>query len=322
MNDITSKLGFGTWQFGGENKVNGKPTGWGDVDEQEAIAAVHYALKNGITFFDTADSYGRGQSERILGKAFKTYDGSEQPVICTKFGNKESSPDVFVKDYSEDYLIECVNGSLERLGVSKLDILLLHSPDDTFDWSAYSNEPYERLVNEGKIKAYGVSSRSVYGARKVVEQGWGSVIELTYNVLDRRAEEELFASPLFEFYSFIARVPLASGFLSGRYLTEDPVFKEDDYRSLMVGGDKEWLISSARKLEFLDQLPGGLSISALRFLLFNPHVTYLIPGVRSVVNVVSNLQAVELGALSELQIQKITECVPDVPDNWKPKKSI
>lgn len=322
MNAVTSKLGFGTWQFGGENKVNGRPTGWGSVDEKEAIAAVHYALKNGITFFDTADSYGRGQSERLLGKAFKTYDGLEKPVICTKFGNKESSPDVFVKDYSEEYLIECVNGSLERLGVSKLDILLLHSPDDTFDWTTYSTEPYERLVDEGKIGAYGVSSRSVYGARKVVEHGWGSVIELTYNVLDRRSEEELFSNPLFDSYSFIARVPLASGFLNSRYLTEDPVFKEDDYRSLMSVGDKEWLVSSTRKLAFLNELPGGLSISALRFLLFNPHVNYLIPGMRSVANVESNLQAVELGALSDSQIQKIAESVPDVPDNWKPKKPL
>lgn len=322
MNEVRSKLGFGTWQFGGANNVNGKPTGWGNVDEEEAIAAVHYALKNGIVFFDTADSYGRGQSERLLGKAFKTYQGGEKPIICTKFGNRETSPDVFVKDYSEEYLRECVEGSLERLGMNKLDILLVHSPDDTFDWAAHSSGPYDRLVREGKIGAYGVSSRSVYGARKVVEQGWGSVIELTYNLLDRRAEQELFANPLFKPYSFIARVPLASGFLNSRYLSEDPVFKTNDYRSLMSANDKEWLVSSVRKLAFLEELPGGLPVAALRFLLFNPFVTYLIPGMRSVANVKSNLGAVELGPLSSAQLAEIANSVPDVPDTWKPKKSV
>jgi aryl-alcohol dehydrogenase-like predicted oxidoreductase len=177
-----SKLGFGTWQFGGENSVNGKPTGWGKVDESEAIRTIHYALENGIEFFDTADTYGRGQSERILGAAFQTYIGTTRPVICTKFGNSEISPDVFSKDYSAEYLVESVEKSRERLGVDKLDILLLHSPDDHFDWLNHDSGPYEKLVSEGKIGSYGVSSRSVYGARKVVESGWGSVIELTYNM--------------------------------------------------------------------------------------------------------------------------------------------
>jgi aryl-alcohol dehydrogenase-like predicted oxidoreductase len=321
MSEISSKLGFGTWQFGGANKVNGRPTGWGDVNEDEAIAAIHYALDKGIVFFDTADTYGRGQSERVLGEAFKTYKGAAKPIICTKFGNRESSPDVFVKDYSADYLYECVNESLARLGVEKLDVLLLHSPDDTFDWEGYSSEPYERLVRAGKISAYGVSSRSVYGARKVVEHRWGSVIELTYNLLDRRAEQELFAHPEFLRYSFIARVPLASGFLNSRYLTEDPAFSEDDYRSLMSPNDREWLVASVRKLAFLEQQPGGLSGAALRFLLFSPFVSYVIPGMRSVANVTSNIKALELGPLSPEVIREIEHSVPDVPDAWKPKKS-
>jgi aryl-alcohol dehydrogenase-like predicted oxidoreductase len=112
---------------------------------------------------------------------------------------------------------------------------------------------------------------------------------------------------------------LASGFLNSRYLNEDPAFESDDYRSLMSETDRSWLTQSVRKLGFLEELPGGLSTAALRFLLFNPQVAYVIPGMRTVSNVQSNLQALELGPLSEAVIELIQQKVPDVPDNWKPK---
>lgn len=312
------RLGFGTWQLGGANLVNGKPTGWGHVEEHQAIEAIHYALDRGIVFFDTADTYGRGQAERLLGRAFSTYGGESKPIVCTKFGNQEVADGSFAKNFSAAYLIDCVSASLERLQIDSLDTLLLHSPDDNFSWTTYDEAPYHQLLEQGLIRKFGVSSRSVYGAKRVTESGWGSVVELTYNALDRRAEEVLFTLPNIGDYEIIARVPLASGFLNGRYLIEDPEFRSDDYRSTMNPADLTWLLESVRNLHFLQDLEGGMAVSALRFALSNQHVSRVIPGVRSIENLKSNLKALELGPLPDEILDLIGQSVPDVPQRWKP----
>ncbi|WP_128548582.1 aldo/keto reductase [Larkinella soli] len=312
------RIGFGTWQFGGPNVVNGRPTGWGAVDEQETVRAIHSALDHGIRFFDTADSYGQGQSEILLGKALRGRTG-EEVTVCTKFGNVLNAGGVPGQDFGPDYLPKAVENSLRRLQRDTLDILLLHSPPDAFDWSAYDPEPFERLIREGKIKSYGVSSKSVYGARQVMEAGFGSALEILYNALDRRAEDVLWSQPQAARYRFIARVPLASGFLNPNYLTQDPVFPEDQYRHYLPDRDRQWLLAGARKLAFLDALPGGITTSALRFCLSSPQVSVVIPGMRNEAQVRANRRAETLGPLSPVQIAAIREAVPDVPEHWKPK---
>ncbi|GAB2549420.1 aldo/keto reductase [Spirosoma aerophilum] len=315
---LTSRLGFGTWQFGGPNIVNGSPTGWGEVNKEEAIRAVHTALDHGISFFDTADSYGQGQSERILQEAFAQKPEATK-LICTKFGNRPAPDGQNSQDYSADYLVEAVENSLRRLGVDTLDLLLLHSPPDAFDWADYDPQPFEELKQAGKIRAYGVSSRSVYGARRVLEAGFGSALEIIYNALDRRAEELLFAAPNADQYLFIGRVPLASGFLNPAYLTQDPVFPTDQYRHYLPERDRNWLLASMRKLAFLDEEPGGLATSALRFSLSNASVGVVIPGMRNAQQVAANRLAEELGPLSADLLARIQEAVPEVAEHWKPK---
>ncbi|GAB3798049.1 aldo/keto reductase [Spirosoma humi] len=315
---LTSRLGFGTWQFGGPNVVNGHPTGWGEVDKADAIRAVHSALEQGINFFDTADSYGRGQSERILQEAFAQKPDVTK-IICTKFGNRQSPDGKPIQDYSADYLTEAVEGSLDRLGVETLDLLLLHSPPDAFDWANYDPTPFEQLKQAGKIRAYGVSSRSVYGAKRVLEAGFGSALEVIYNALDRRAEELLFTAPNAGNYLFIGRVPLASGFLNPAYLMQDPVFPPDQYRHYLPDRDRDWLITSTRSLAFLNDQPGGLATSALRFSLSNDAVGVVIPGMRNEKQVLANRQAEKLGPLSTDLLTRIRQAVPDVADHWKPK---
>jgi aryl-alcohol dehydrogenase-like predicted oxidoreductase len=315
---LTSRIGFGTWQFGGPNVVNGNPTGWGQVDKAEAIRAVHTALDKGINFFDTADSYGKGQSESILQEALQQKPASNV-LICTKFGNRQSPDGQPIQDYSPDYLIEAVDNSLRRLGRDTLDVLLLHSPPDAFDWSTYDPTPFEDLKRSGKIRFYGVSSRSVYGAKRVLEAGFGSVVEVIYNALDRRAEDLLFTVPTADQYFFISRVPLASGFLNPAYLTQEPVFAQDQYRHYLPDRDRDWLLSSARKLAFLNELPGGLATSALRFSLSNDAISVVIPGMRNEQQVLTNHQAEKLGPLSPELLEQIRQAVPDVAEHWKPK---
>jgi myo-inositol catabolism protein IolS len=322
-----NKLGFGTWQFGGPAYVNDKPTGWGAVDEAEAIEAIRVALEQGIRFFDTADSYGQGQAETTLGKALATYPDTGMPEwrlladtveVCTKFGNRRDAANQPVQDYSPTYLTEAVEASLRRLRRPRLDILLLHSPPDGFDWANHDPEPYETLIRAGKIGAYGVSSRSVYGARRVMEAGFGSVLEVIYNALDRRAETILFTHPSADRYRFIARVPLASGFLKATYLTEDPAFSADEYRHYLPARDRDWLLNSTRQLAFLDELPGGLSASALRFCLSHPRVSVVIPGMRRAAHVLAHAEAARSGTLPPHVLARINESVPDVPPHWKP----
>lgn len=315
---LTSRLGFGTWQFGGPNVVNGSPTGWGEVSQADAIRAVHTALELGINFFDTADSYGKGQSETILREAFAQKPGSNK-LVCTKFGNRQAPDGQPGQDYSAAYLTEAVDSSLRRLGLETLDLLLLHSPPDSFDWANYDASPYDDLVQAGKIRFYGVSSRSVYGAKRVMEAGFGSALEVIYNVLDRRAEELLFSAQNAPDYLFIGRVPLASGFLNPAYLTQDPIFPTDQYRHYLPDRDRDWLLASTRKLAFLNEQPGGLAISALRFSLFNESIGVVIPGMRTGQQVLANCQAEELGPLPPALLTRIRQAVPDVANHWKPK---
>ncbi|MRS60490.1 aldo/keto reductase [Larkinella terrae] len=315
---LSSRIGFGTWQLGGPNRVNGKPTGWGAVDEQEALRAIETALAQGINFFDTADSYGQGQSETILGKALRPHAATDV-VVCTKFGNTMDAQGIPGQDFGADYVQTAVENSLRRLQRDTLDVLLLHSPPDAFDWSSYDPAPFENLVKAGKIKAYGVSSKSVYGAKRVMEAGFGSVLEILYNALDRRAEDVLWTLPQADDYEFIVRVPLASGFLKPDYLTETPVFPDDQYRHYLPDRDRDWLLASARNLAFLNELPGGISTSALRFCLSNPAVSVVIPGMRNAGQVAANKTAEALGALSPEVLERIQTAVPDVPEHWKPK---
>ena len=314
---MITRLGVGTWQFGGPSFVGDKPTGWGAFNEKQAINALLRALDEGVRFIDTADSYGNGLSETLVGQALGQ-SGTLPVEVCTKFGNRRDTNGNPVQDYSATYLTEAVEASLRRLRRDTLDVLLLHSPPDTFDWDTYDCEPFDALVRAGKIRAYGVSSRSVYGAKRVMDAGFGSVLEVIYNALDRRAEDVLWQDPASATYRFIARVPLASGFLKATYLDHDPVFSPDEYRHFLPDRDRIWLLDTVRKLAFLNDLDGGLSTSAIRFCLSHPAVSVVIPGMRTEAQVEANVAAANLGPLTKDNLQRIKQAVPDVPPHWKP----
>ncbi|CAM3816701.1 aldo/keto reductase [Aquirufa aurantiipilula] len=315
---LYQKLGLGTWQLGGPNMVQGKAMGWGEISEEESLAILRAALEAGIQFIDTADSYGKGLSEVIVGKALQATTYPQDIMVCTKFGNVYLPDGTSGQDFSSEHLYASVKASLQRLQREHIDILLMHSPPDNFDWANYDRSPLEDLISQGLIRQYGVSSKSVYGAKRVMDAGFGSVIEVIYNALDRRVDEILGQHPNLSKYDIIGRVPLGSGFLSDRLLIEEPNFGEDDYRSNMADRDKNWMLDNARKLAFLAALPGGLSANALRFTLQNPIISVVIPGARSVNQVKSNIMASNLDALSQELIQRIEQSVPSVPDWWKP----
>lgn len=313
-NQAIHRMGFGCWQLGGANFVDGHHFGWGSYDENEAVKALERALLAGINFYDTADGYGAGRSERLLGKVLSHFPNVSVNV-CTKCGNRVTKDGATFQDFSATWIRQAVQASMDRLQRNHIEYLLLHSPPDNFSWHDYDSSELDRLVMEGKVGRYGVSVKSVHGLKNLLEQGFGSVVECLYNVLDRRAGE-LFQQAKDSGYVTIARVPLASGFLSKRMLYSDPIFSEDDYRSYMKADEFSWRMNAVRSLSFLDKFEGGISVSAMRFCLSSPSVSVVIPGMRTQQQVDDALRAFELGALSEEQLVDIEKSAYPLPVQW------
>lgn len=310
------KLGFGAWQLGGECTFGGRQTGWGKLDEAEARQTLLEALERGITFFDTAPGYGKGRSERLLGSVFSAVKPPGLQV-CTKYGSYENAAGEAYLDFSADTLRRSVEESLGRLRLDRLDTLLMHGPADDFDYGVLDIAPFENLKSQGVIRHYGVSVRSLKGAENVLNVGFGDTIEAIFNVLDRRAEERFFTHPAFSRYRFIGRVPLASGFLSERFLENPGLrFGETDIRSAVSPADRSWYETAVQKLCFLEELPGGISTSALRYVLHHPATDFVIPGMRNRAQLRNNLMALELGPLSEELQTRIKEALPLTNPNW------
>ena len=142
-----SAVGLGTWALGGPAVLGGLPFGWGPVDEAEALATIRASLDAGVTLLDTADIYGWGRSETLIRKALEGRRG--KPVIVTKVGNVQDAKGEAAKDFSAAWVLPAVEGSLKRLGLDTIDLLLLHSPPDTFRYTPETAEPFERLRKQG-----------------------------------------------------------------------------------------------------------------------------------------------------------------------------
>lgn len=310
---LKNKIGFGTWQIGGETNFGARQTGWGPVDETEAIKAIHFALDNGITFFDTADAYGKGKSETILGKALK-----QKPAvgvkICTKAGSRWDIDGSFYQDFSPQWIEQALTASLKRMRVENIDTLLLHSPDINFDWANYDLSVFEKLIERGVINRYGVSIKSVKALPSIHANKVGSIVEAIFNVLDRRLYD---ASKTNSSHQYIARVPLSSGFLTEKVFTADPVFGKTDIRQYIPPNDVQWLVENVRKLSFLRDLPGGIEVSALRFCISFETIAVAIPGMYKVKQVEAAVLANQLGKLSSDILKKIEETITSLPDSWK-----
>jgi aryl-alcohol dehydrogenase-like predicted oxidoreductase len=307
------KLGLGTWQLGGADFVNQQPVAWGHIEEAEAIDLLLFAFESGIRFIDTADSYGQGLSESRIGKALLQNCPSDIH-ICTKVGNVRKNGQNY-QDFSSTYIKEAVFRSLDRLKCSKIDTLLLHSPPDNINWAGFDKQALEDLKAQGCIGRYGLSAKSVYGAAAAVQAGFGTSVEVIYNMLDRRAEQILFPLKELQNYQVIGRVPYASGFLAA---AGQRLFAKDDYRSTMAARDCDWLWQSTKNLHWLANEANSLQQCALRFVLDNTHINYVIPGARQKTQLEQSLRVLEMPSLSAEIKYKIIESVPDVPLWWKP----
>ena len=300
-----SEIGFGAWAIGGATEASGVPVGWGGTTDDESIAAIRRARDLGITFFDTADIYGHGRSESLLGLVLSR--SRKDVIIATKFGNVRTESGQHKKDFSKQHLFHAVDGSLKRLRTDYIDLYQLHNPAIERLEGDEIHEAMDKLQEAGKIRVWGVSISTPDEGIEIIKRGWGYTLQVLYNVLNQAPAEELFPLALERGFGIIARVPLASGLLSGKYRS-DSIFPKNDIRQNFL---------TPRRLEEvtgrIDEMRGivgrearSLSEAALRFVLANDAVSCTIPGAKNVRQVESNAAASD-AALTPATVQKLQE---------------
>ncbi len=276
-----SEVGLGCWPIGGASFRGGSPTGWSGVDVMASIDTVRRSWTQGITFYDTADAYGRGKSEVLVGLGL--YENKNDAVVCTKVGMSLAAPG---QDFSEPYIMGALDASLTRLERDHVDLYLLHGPPLEGMTDALFGLMKD-LKGSGKIRAWGVSISPVETSDRVVEEGLRAMeggaeaIQLVYNILQQKEGDALFPVAIEKGVGMIARVPLASGWLTGKYDAKT-VFPADDLRSLRYTPERvKETAARVAKLDFLLEEADSMVEAALRFVLSNPAVSTVIPGAKT-----------------------------------------
>ena len=272
----TNPIGFGCWQIAGNHSIDGTPHGWGTVNENEAVNLLLDAINSGIDFFDTAQSYNNGKSEELLGTVIK--QTKKEIVVCTKIALTED--EIKNKKLANDFF-QRVEASLKRLNLNRIDILLIHNPPDDLEWKKFDYGKLNELQTQGKIGTFGVSSKSLNGAIKVVEANFGTVVEWVFNVFERRPTQELF--PLIEKnkFNFIARSPLSRGLINPKYINQQVKFNSDDFRSTLQQDWINWTISSVKKFHHNGIAVDDLIKQSITYCIQHKTVTSVIIGIKT-----------------------------------------
>lgn len=291
-----SEVGFGAWAIGGS---------WGDVAETEARDALLASLEAGTTFVDTADVYGDGRSERIIRDVLKEWRGV-RPVVATKAGRR-LSPHA-ASGYTRANLEAFIDRSRKNLGMDTLDLVQLHCPPTEVYYRPEVFEAMDALVASGKIANYGVSVEKVEEALKAIEYPGVVSVQIIYNIFRQRPAELFFREAKARKVAVIARVPLASGLLTGK-LDRSSKFAPDDHRNFNRHGEAFDVgetfsgVPYDVALEAVDAIralvPNGTSMAAfaLRWILMADAVSVVIPGAKSRAQAQANAAASELAAL-------------------------
>jgi aryl-alcohol dehydrogenase-like predicted oxidoreductase len=304
-----SEVGFGAWAIGGPAELGGLAVGWGESDDRESIRALEAAFDEGINFYDTSDVYGMGHSEELLARVFGKRRA--QVVIASKGGNLNDESGQWQKIFTGAFLARRVEDSLRRLKTDYIDLYQLHTPrtDEEYQQALTSAETLARLVEQGKLRAYGLSIGSLEHGLRQIEDGFGATIQVVYNALEREPEVKLLPAARQANYGIIPRVPLAYGFLTGKY-AKDSQFNDRDHRSRMTAEQKQdW----AQKANRLTPIAKALGITtaqlALQYILANDAVSVVIPGARNENQARQNAAAGKLPALSDAMRANVREAV-------------
>jgi aryl-alcohol dehydrogenase-like predicted oxidoreductase len=304
-----SAIGFGGWAIGGAAEASGAPLGWGRTSDDESLAALRRARELGVTLYDTSDSYGFGRSESLLGIVLSRY--RQDVVFATKVGVVRTSAGALKKDFSRQHIFHAVDGSLKRLRTDYIDLYQVHNPTIEELRREEIQDAMERLQDAGKIRFWGVSISTPEEGIEVVQRGWAHALQVLYNVLNQSPARELFPLAKEKGYGVIARVPLASGLLTGKFRI-DSLFASDDIRQNFLTPRR--LQEAIERVDEIKSIIGGaaksLAEGALRFVLAEEAVSSTIPGAKTPRQVEMNVAAVE-GALSPEIVEKLRSRLGD-----------
>ncbi len=293
---MVSEISFGAWAIGGA---------WGHVSEKDALAALHRAVDSGVNFIDTADVYGDGRSERLIANLKK--ERKEEIVVATKAGRR--LPRQTVEGYSRENLSAWIERSLRNLAVETLDLLQLHCPPTELYDRPEIFAILDEFVQAGKIRYYGVSVEKVAEAVRAIEYPNLQTVQIIFNCFRQRPAELFFATAKQRKVGILARVPLASGLLTGK-LRDDSAFAADDHRKFNRHGEAfdvgktfsgvDYDLGLEAVEEIRPLLPAGTSMSqfALRWILMFDSVTCAIPCAKRPEQVAENCRASDLPPLT------------------------
>ncbi|HYY91946.1 MAG TPA: aldo/keto reductase [Candidatus Dormibacteraeota bacterium] len=292
-----SEVGFGAWAIGG----NAFGNSYGPTDDKTSIDSVRKALDLGCNFFDTADAYGHGHSEELLGQALK--DKRTDVIIATKAG-ADFYHDPPRMNFSPDYLAFALGKSLERLQTDVVDLYQLHNPPIHLLRNGKIFEGLEKLVNSGKIRYYGISIHDPEEGMLAIKNGRPATIQVVFNILRQEAKNKLFDAARENNVAIIAREPLSNGFLSGK-ITADSTFPPGDIRFNFPRNYFHSLVKAAQQLQFLESGTRTLAQASLRFILDHREVATVIPGAKTPLQVEEDLRASDLSSLTGEELLRI-----------------
>jgi aryl-alcohol dehydrogenase-like predicted oxidoreductase len=315
-----SAISLGTWALGSE---------WGAVSDEESFATLNKAIDLGVNFLDTADVYGDGRSEVLIGRLLEERP-QDEIFVATKAGRRLDPHTA--EGYSYDNLSRFVERSLENLRLEALDLLQLHCPPTEVYRQDETFEALDRLQEAGKVKNYGVSVEKVEEARLALDYPGVKTVQIIFNIFRQKPIQEFFPLAEERNIGVIARVPLASGLLSGK-MSADREFPPDDHRNFnregqafdrgetFSGVDLETGLRAAEELKEL--VPEGYALAqlALRWILMHPTVSCAIPGAKRPDQAEDNVAAAELPPLSDEAMARIREIYdnyirPEVHHQW------
>jgi aryl-alcohol dehydrogenase-like predicted oxidoreductase len=300
-----SEIGFGAWAIGAS---------WGHVDEDDAMSALHRALDLGVNFFDTADVYGDGLSERRIARLRR--ERSEPFYVVTKAGRR-LNPHV-ADGYNADNLNRFVDRSLKNLETDSLDLVQLHCPPTEVYYRPEVFQVLDDMVRAGKIKHYGVSVEKVEEALKAIEYPGVESVQIIFNMFRMRPTELFFREAKRRNTAILARVPLASGLLTGK-MARSTTFAADDHRNFnrhgeafdvgetFSGVDYETGLDAVEELRSLTPPNATMAQLALRWILMFDAVSTVIPGAKNTRQIEDNVAASALPPLTDEQMAKVEE---------------
>ena len=313
-----SEIGIGCWAIGSE---------WGDVSVEDAKEALYSSINNGVNFFDTADVYGDGRSEKIISEVLK--NSNEQIYVATKAGRRLNPHNA--DGYNLKNIESFIDRSLSNLGVDIIDLVQLHCPPSEICGKPETYEMMDEIVKKGKIKYYGVSVEKVSEALDAIKHPNVKSIQIIFNIFRQKPSEIFFHEAKKNNVAIIVRVPLASGLLTGK-MNNNSSFPKNDHRNYNINGDAFDVgetfsgVNFSKGLAAVEELkkiiPNGFSLTdlALKWILSHPEVTVVIPGAKNKIQAELNVKASELSDISSIK-ESIKEIYSkyfkkDIHSNW------